>query len=135
MASTRSRVRFSWYVLSTCIIGAVPVLGVFIFVGTAATFLYLIALCSIARVRQAIGTIGWRLLQIVGMNFIAFAFAVDFFRMSDGFSLKYAVSYLPFAVLSVAAPILVFVSLALRAARAEGPFLSGLFPGHCRHGG
>jgi hypothetical protein len=86
-------------------IGAPPPIGTFYFFGVGLVFLYLLALLSVDRLRQAIGGKAWWLLRTVGMNYIALAFAVDFLRHPTA-SLSYGVKYLPFAVLSVAGPIL-----------------------------
>ena len=101
-----------------CWIGATPVTRVFIFFGIALVCMYLLALCSIASVRQVFGRTGWRVLQIIGMNYIAYAFAVDFIRNQRYWDLKFVIAYLPFAILSVVGPMLVFASLMVRAGRA-----------------
>lgn len=106
-----------------CWIGAAPVLGVFVFFGIALIFMYLLALASIGAVRRLLGQVGWRVLQVVGMNYIAYAFAVDFLKVQHYGSLRFLVAYLPFAVLSVVGPALVVAALMLRAARSWGPAL------------
>ena len=111
-----------------CWIGAAPVLGAFIFFGIALACMYLLALGSLAPVRQALGPVGWRVLQIVGMNYIAYAFAVDFLKFDRYAHLKFIVAYLPFAVLSVVGPALVVGALVLRAGRSWGPALPALLP-------
>src|SRR5271166_6419283 len=73
-----------------CRIGATPALSVFVFFGIALACMYLLALCSIARVRQAVGSLGWRLLQIFGMNYIAYAFATDFVKFQQHDDLRFA---------------------------------------------
>ena len=106
-----------------CWIGAAPVVGVFVFFGIALACMYLLALGSLAPVRRALGPVGWRVLRIGGMNYIAYAFAVDFLKVQHYGSLRFLVAYLPFAVLSVVGPALVFAALMLRAARSWGPAL------------
>lgn len=86
-------------------IGATPPLGTFIFFGVAAIFTYLLALFSVARFRRALGTRGWCLLRNVGLNYIAFAFAVDFLRGPLFDSLTHLAAYLPFALFSILGPI------------------------------
>jgi len=97
-----------------CRIGATPVMGVFVFFGVAAICMYLLALCSFARVRQAVGPVGWRILQVFGMNYIAYAFASDFLKFQHYGHMRFILAYLPFAALSVAGPALVFAALILR---------------------
>jgi hypothetical protein len=87
-------------------IGAAPPLGSFVFFGIAVLCTYLLALFSIARLQQTLGSKGWRLLRVVGLNYIAYAFAVDFLRYPQFGNIKYLIGYLPFAVLSVVGPIL-----------------------------
>src|SRR5262245_13171800 len=67
---------------------------------------YLLALFSVARLQRALGASGWWLLRIVGLNYIAFAFAVDFLRLAASASAQYLVGYLPFVLLAVAGPLL-----------------------------
>lgn len=106
-----------------CWIGAVPATGVFVFFGIALVCLYLLALGSIARVRRALGPLGWRLLQVFGMNYIAYAFATDFLKFQHSGSVKFVVAYLPFAVLSVMGPALVLAALLRRHGRSWMPAL------------
>lgn len=96
-----------------CWIGAAPASGVFLFFGPPLAFIYILALVSIPRLRQMLvpGHTGWRVLQAVGMSWIAYAFATDFLRDPLHGGAKYLVGYLPFAVLSVAGPVLYAVSL------------------------
>jgi hypothetical protein len=82
--------------------------------------MYLLALCSITWVRQAVGPAGWRALQVFGMNYIAYAFAVDFVRFPRHWDLKFVAAYLPFAAVSVLGPALVFTALVVRAGRTRG---------------
>ena len=63
-----------------CLIGAAPGVSTFILFGTAAVWVYVLALFSINPLHQALGPKYWRLLSIVGMNYIAYAFAVDFLK-------------------------------------------------------
>jgi hypothetical protein len=100
-----------------CWIGAVPETGVFVFFGIGVVCIYVLALGSIPRIRRAAGPLAWRILQIFGMNYIAYAFAVDFLRL-DRLRPPASVAYLPFAVLSVAGPALVGTALLARAVPA-----------------
>ena len=112
-----------------CRIGATPATSVFVFFGTALACLYLLALGSIAQVRRALGPVGWRILQIFGMNYIAYAFATDFVRFNNHGGMKYWLAYAPFAALSVGGPGLVLASLLLRSARSLVPARPAVLPG------
>jgi hypothetical protein len=95
-------------------IGAAPPLASFVFFGIAAFWTYLLALLSIPRLQQALGSVGWWLVRVVGLNYIAYAFAVDFLRYTQFSSIKYMMGYLPFTVLSFAGPILCLVAFTHR---------------------
>lgn len=110
-----------------CWIGAAPALPIFVFFGGALICLYLLAAGSIARVRRAIGPVGWRILQVVGMNYIAYAFAKDFMKFHDGAGARFLLAYAPFIVLSVAGPALVFAAFVRRMLGAA-PAVSALAP-------
>jgi hypothetical protein len=97
-------------------IGAAPPPGVFVFFGVAALWVYLLALFSIPRLQQSLGSKGWWLLRFVGLNFIAYAFAKDFLGYRQFGSVKYLVGYFPFAVLSIAGPLLCLAAFVHRAA-------------------
>jgi hypothetical protein len=86
--------------------GAAPPLGSFIFFGIAVLWTYLLALFSVDRLQHALAPKGWWLLRTVGLNYIAYAFAVDFLRFPPVGGFKYFLGYLPFALLSVVGPIL-----------------------------
>ena len=96
-------------------IGAAPPRNSFIFFGVAVFWTYLLALLSIDRLQHLAGPKGWPLLRTVGLNYIAFAFAVDFLRYPPHVSAEYLIGYLPFAVFSVGGPILRLAALAQRA--------------------
>lgn len=110
-----------------CWIGATPVLGVFVVFGIALACMYLLALASLAPVRRALGPVGWRVLQIGGMNYIAYAFAIDFLKFDHYHSIGGLLAYLPFGVLSVLGPALVVAALLRRAGRSLAPMLPALF--------
>ena len=95
-------------------IGAAPPLRSFVFFGIAALWTYLLAFLSIASLQQAFGSVGWWLVRAVGLNYIAYAFAVDFLRNTQLTGIKYLMGYLPFTVLSFAGPILRLVALTHR---------------------
>jgi hypothetical protein len=98
-------------------IGHVPPRGVFVFFGVAVLWTYLLALLSIRRLQQALGSNGWWLLRVVGLNYIAYAFASDFLRYPQLGSIKYLVGYVPFAVLSVVGPLLCLAAFGRRFAQ------------------
>jgi hypothetical protein len=97
-------------------IGKAPPRGVFVFFGVAVLWTYLLALFSIARLQQTLGSNGWWLLRVVGLNYIACAFAKDFLGYPQFGSIKYLVGYLPFAVLSVVGPLFCLAAFLRRAA-------------------
>jgi hypothetical protein len=99
-------------------IGAAPGFGTFVFFGIAVAFTYLLALFSVASLRQALGPVGWWLLRTIGLNYIAYAFAVDFLRYRNFGTAKFWIAYLPFDILSIAGPIVCFAAFLLWAARS-----------------
>lgn len=100
-----------------CVIGPAPGLGTFVVFGVAAGFTYLLALLSIQRVRQALPQKLWPPIRFVAMNYIAFAFLLDFARLPSH-DLFTEVRYLPFAALAIIGPILKLSAWAAQAARA-----------------
>jgi hypothetical protein len=100
-------------------IGHAPPREVFVFFGVAVLWTYLLALFSIARLQHALGSWGWWLLRLVALNYIAYAFAVDFSRYPQLGSVKYLVGYAPFAVLSVVGPLLCLAAFMRRLAIAN----------------
>ena len=118
-------------------IGAAPPRGSFIFFGIAALCTYLLVLFSVARLQRALGASGWWLLRIVGLNYIAFAFAVDFLGLPASASAKYLMGYLPFVLLAVVGPVLRLAAFGQRVLtfagklRHSGPSSPGhSSPGH-----
>jgi hypothetical protein len=103
-----------------CAIGAAPGLSTFLLFGIAAAFAYLIALFSIARLQRALGATGWRLLTGIGMNVIAYAFAVDFLDGPLSGGAAHVALYLPFAILSVVGPALRLAAFVYRLAGSSG---------------
>lgn len=96
-------------------IGAAPARGVFLFFGIAVLWTYLLALFSIPRLQKALGSKGWWLLRVVGLNYIALAFAKDFLGYPQLGNFKYLLGYLPFVALSVVGPLLCFAAFLQRA--------------------
>ena len=97
-------------------IGAPPSLGTFVFFGIALFWLYLLALFSIVRLQRMLGSKVWWLLRLIGLNYIAYAFATDFLRVSSVDSAKHLIGYVPFAVLSVLGPALCLAAFVRRVA-------------------
>jgi hypothetical protein len=97
-----------------CYIGAAPALATFVFFGIAAVWTWLLALLSIDRLHLAVGRLAWRWLNLIGLNFIALAFAVDFLRFPFQADAKYLAGYLPFVILAIASPVLRLAAWGLR---------------------
>jgi hypothetical protein len=97
-----------------CRIGAAPGASTFVFFGIAVIWTYLLALFSIARLHQTLNPWVWWLLRTVGLNYISYAFAVDFLNRPLQGGARHVVAYLPFAVLSIAGPLLFFAASAQR---------------------
>jgi hypothetical protein len=89
-----------------CFIGAAPARGVFVFFGTAAAFAFLLAILSFRDLHKLLGPTGWRLLRIVAMNFILYAFLSDFMRNPLEGGTKGLAEYLPFTAMAILAPLL-----------------------------
>jgi hypothetical protein len=84
----------------------------FWFFTIAIAWTYLLALLSVARLADAVGQSRSRFLRTVGIEYIAFAFLVDFVITPLRFGVRRPLEYLPFALLAVAGPILRFAALA-----------------------
>jgi hypothetical protein len=89
-----------------CLIGAAPARATFVVFGIAAAATYLLALLSIDGLWRALGARAWGILRSVAMNYVAWAFAVDFLNNPLHGGLRHVVGYLPFAVLAVVGPVL-----------------------------
>jgi len=94
-------------------IGAGPGTDILLFFGTALVFTYLLALLSIDRLRQLLGPTVWWLLRVVGMNYIALAFARDFLRGHPLTRAADLMPYGPFLVLSLVGLLLNLAALTL----------------------
>ena len=80
---------------------------------------YLLAALSFGGLSKALGPRHWRWLRFIGMNYILLAFARDFVPSLIHLGTVHqglwpAVEYVPFAVMSVAAPVFVFASTVRR---------------------
>jgi hypothetical protein len=101
-----------------CWIGAAPPAAVFVFFGVALIFTYLLALFSIGNLQRALGPRSWWLLRTLGLNYIAFAFFVDFMKTPLHGGVKHVIEYLPFAILAIAGPLLRITAWTMRLSRA-----------------
>lgn len=95
-----------------CWIGATPGMGVFIIFVPPAVVLYVLAVFSIPTLQQRLGRTLWTVLRTVGMTYIACAFAYDFVRAPFAGDTTHVLRYAPFAILSVAGPVLCALSFA-----------------------
>jgi hypothetical protein len=105
-----------WLVACLCVIGHAPDLHTFVIFGVAAGFTYLLALLSIRQVRHVLPQKLWLLVRAVAMNYILFAFLLDFAKFPSN-NLRDVVKYLPFVALGFVGPIL---KLAVWATRWPG---------------
>ena len=71
------------------------------FFGTGLMWTYLLALFSIKRLGQALGPRLWRLLRLVGLEYISFAFLSDFITHPLHRDAQSLLGYLPFSILGV----------------------------------
>jgi hypothetical protein len=102
-----------------CHLGAAPSLGTFLFFGTALIWLYLIALLSFSVIQRHFPPRLRQLIFFAGLNYIAYAFAVDFFVSPLQGGLKHIIFYLPFALAAVAGPGLRLAAFWQRARRGR----------------
>jgi hypothetical protein len=92
-------------------------LSVFFIIGIVWT--YLLAVLSFEGLAEALGPRDWRTLRIAALNYILFAFALDFVPPvihpgTAQYGVWRLVEYMPFAAMSVAAPLLVLAAAAHR---------------------
>lgn len=97
-----------------CYIGAAPSRDVFILFGTAAALALLLAAFSFGELHTLLGSRGWRWLRFVGMNFILYAFLTDFVHDPLHGGTRHVIEYLPFAAMTIVAPVLRFAAWATR---------------------
>ena len=84
----------------------------FVFFAIAVVCTYLLALLSLARIAEAVGRRRCRILRTVGVEYIAFAFLVDFVITPLRLGVTQPLDYLPFALLAAAGPMLRLAALA-----------------------
>jgi hypothetical protein len=91
---------------------------------------YTLAVFSVGGMSNVLGSRRWRALRVIGMNYILFAFAVDFvpitLRWTPHNGAWRLVEHAPFAAMCLAAPVLVAAAAARRrlAIRHKGPMLN-----------
>jgi hypothetical protein len=73
--------------------------------------LYVIALFSIPTLYKRLPPLLWKVLRTGGLSYIAYAFAADFLNEPFNHNPKHVVLYAPFALLTVAGPLLHFLWL------------------------
>jgi hypothetical protein len=95
-----------------CWIGATPTMKLFVFFVPPAVVVYVLALFSISTLQRRLGRTLWTVLRTVGMTYVAYVFAADFVSAPFGGGTKHVLMYAPFAILSVAGPVLCAVSFA-----------------------
>lgn len=93
--------------------------GLFAFFVIAIVWTYLLAFLSFGGLAEALGTRSWRILRVLGLNYILFAFAFDFvppviWPGPGPYGLGRLVQYVPFAAMSIVAPLLVLAAAAHR---------------------
>jgi hypothetical protein len=92
----------------------VPSRQTLIFFGIAVFWTYLIALLSFDSFAAKLGARTCRILRIIGVEYIALAFFVDFFKSPFQNGFAHIASYAPFVVLSVAGPVLRLAAMVKR---------------------
>ncbi len=100
-----------------CYIGAVPSTGTFVVFGIAVGWIYLLAVFSFQPTHRLLNAQSWWLLRTLGLNYIAYAFAIDFLRHPFSGGLRHMVEYVPFALLAVLGPAVRLAAFARRLAR------------------
>jgi hypothetical protein len=93
--------------------------GLLVFFMIGIFWTYLLAVLSFGGLARALGPMGWRLVRVLGMNYILIAFGYDFVLsvVHNGIAhqgIKYLVEYVPFAAMSVAAPLLLIAAMVRR---------------------
>jgi len=110
-----------------CMIGDAPGRATFLLFGSAAIFTAIIALLSFDFARRRLHDPVIRGIRWVGMNLIAYAFAVDFLRAPLGGDAKHVLAYLPFVTLALAGPALNLLAWMKAIARRlrQAPYTTG----------
>ena len=87
-----------------CAIGDAPSARTFVFFGVGVVCAVALIALSVDAVRRTLGPGTRWLVRVVGLNYLAYAFAVDFINAPLSGGAAQIVEYLPFAILSVAGP-------------------------------
>jgi hypothetical protein len=103
-----------WFVCFLCAIGDAPSQSTFVFFGTAAAFAYLLAVFSIPRLHRLLSSRAWWFLSNIGLNYIAYAYLVDFAKGPLDGVWRHIISYSPFLALAIVGPILRALAFAKR---------------------
>lgn len=93
--------------------GSYP-LGPFILFAIAVFWIYLLAFLSIGSLAAALGQRTTRALRTLGVEYIAFAFLLDFAKNPFHHGLTYLAAYLPFLLLAGTGPMLRLAAFAKR---------------------
>jgi hypothetical protein len=102
----------------------VPELSIILF-SIALFWTYLLALLSIPHLSRVLGARIGPIIRTVGVEFIAFAFLVDFAKNPFRGGLRNLPLYLPFLILAATGPLLRLAAAARRLGRARRNILSG----------
>lgn len=95
-----------------CWIGKPPGREVFTFFVPPLIVLYAIALFSIPTLYRKLHPWAWKILRTGGMTYIAYAFSADFLNEPFNLHPKHMILYAPFALMTVAGPLLHLLWLA-----------------------
>jgi hypothetical protein len=93
-------------------IGAPPGRNLFVFFVPPLLIVYLLVLFSLPVLQRRLGRRLWATLRTAGMTYIAYAFAADFLVDPFSHDVKHLIEYSPFAIMSVAGPLLHLLALA-----------------------
>jgi len=90
-----------------------------VFFGVAVFWTYLLALLSVRRLSAMLNPTSWRLVRIVSVEYISYAFIVDFAKNPFWDGAVHLVEYLPFLVLALAGPFLRVAAAVKRVSEAR----------------
>jgi hypothetical protein len=91
-----------------------------IFFSIAVFWTYLLALLSISRLSAMLSPSIWWLVRTIGVEYISFAFLVDFAKNPFNGGVPNLLAYLPFLALAVAGPLLRLAAAAKRLSQRRG---------------
>jgi hypothetical protein len=106
------------WVYSTSVV--VPLRSTLIFFGIAVFWTYLLAILSWNRLSAKLNPRVWRMVRTVGVEYIAFAFWIDFATQTFAGGIVNFFIYLPFVILAVAGPPLRLAAALKRLSEADG---------------